>query len=333
MICDGALESFAQGLAIAKALARRDPDNLQWQWDLSTELRPHRRRADRGGKLEEALAAIGAASPSPRAAGATRHVGLAARSRRQLPQDRLARGAPATPSEARELLEKGRAIIARLDRIAAHQAQWRSDLSRFDAGADATACARRLPAPDRSRSAGWRRRPTRSTSRRRRRHPGGRASASASAITPAVTPEPQEATTGLPASTPAAAKIARSSASAFSVPSALSSVANGTLREPGMWPERRPAAARARVPSKRRGGARIDDLRRLAADQRLDLGGVAHEPGIEARREMALACAARRLAVLQRPALRLPFLQAAVEHRARRSWPMARNIHHTRAAE
>ena len=36
------------------------------------------------------------------------------------------------PAEARELLEKGRAIIDRLAQIAAHQAQWRSDLSRFD---------------------------------------------------------------------------------------------------------------------------------------------------------------------------------------------------------
>ena len=36
------------------------------------------------------------------------------------------------PAEARELLEKGRAIIDRLARIAACQAQWRSDLSRFD---------------------------------------------------------------------------------------------------------------------------------------------------------------------------------------------------------
>jgi hypothetical protein len=35
-------------------------------------------------------------------------------------------------SEARDLLERGRAIIARLDRIAAHQAQWRSDLAKFD---------------------------------------------------------------------------------------------------------------------------------------------------------------------------------------------------------
>ena len=37
------------------------------------------------------------------------------------------------PEKAREMLHKGRAIIARLDRIAAHQAQWRADLSKFDA--------------------------------------------------------------------------------------------------------------------------------------------------------------------------------------------------------
>jgi tetratricopeptide (TPR) repeat protein len=35
-------------------------------------------------------------------------------------------------SEARELLERGRAIIARLDHIAAYRAQWRSDLAKFD---------------------------------------------------------------------------------------------------------------------------------------------------------------------------------------------------------
>jgi hypothetical protein len=33
---------------------------------------------------------------------------------------------------ARELLEKGRAIIARLVRIADYRAQWRADLSKFD---------------------------------------------------------------------------------------------------------------------------------------------------------------------------------------------------------
>jgi hypothetical protein len=34
---------------------------------------------------------------------------------------------------ARELLEKGRVIIARLVRIADRQAQWRADLAKFDA--------------------------------------------------------------------------------------------------------------------------------------------------------------------------------------------------------
>ena len=36
------------------------------------------------------------------------------------------------PAEAREYLERGRAIIARLNGIAAQQAQWRADLARFD---------------------------------------------------------------------------------------------------------------------------------------------------------------------------------------------------------
>src|SRR5262249_39532035 len=36
------------------------------------------------------------------------------------------------PGEAREFLERGRAIIDRLAQIASHKAQWCSDLSRFD---------------------------------------------------------------------------------------------------------------------------------------------------------------------------------------------------------
>jgi hypothetical protein len=36
-------------------------------------------------------------------------------------------------AEAREVLEQGKAIIARLAEIARYQAQWRADLSRFDA--------------------------------------------------------------------------------------------------------------------------------------------------------------------------------------------------------
>jgi len=36
-------------------------------------------------------------------------------------------------AEAREALEQGRTIVARLARIARYQAQWRADLSKFDA--------------------------------------------------------------------------------------------------------------------------------------------------------------------------------------------------------
>jgi hypothetical protein len=36
-------------------------------------------------------------------------------------------------ADAREALEQGRAIIARLAEIARYQAQWRADLSKFDA--------------------------------------------------------------------------------------------------------------------------------------------------------------------------------------------------------
>ena len=36
------------------------------------------------------------------------------------------------PGAARDLLQKGRAIIAGLERIAAYQTQWRADLAKFD---------------------------------------------------------------------------------------------------------------------------------------------------------------------------------------------------------
>ena len=72
-------------MAIAEALAKRDPANASWQRDLAVS-------CHKIGSLE----------------------------------------ALENPGEARELLEKGRAIIARLDGIAAHQAQWRSDLTKFD---------------------------------------------------------------------------------------------------------------------------------------------------------------------------------------------------------
>ena len=131
---EAALASFRKGLAIAKALALREPDNAQWQWDLSAS---HDRIGDvliAEGKLDEALPSYRRGLADRRGAGQARSRTrrLAARPGRQLPQDRLARGRSDNPGEARELLEKGRAIIARLDRIAAHQAQWRSDLSKFD---------------------------------------------------------------------------------------------------------------------------------------------------------------------------------------------------------
>ena len=98
------------------------------------QLRPDRRRADRAAaSSRRRWSAIAAASPSPRRwpgaipdtpAGSATWPSATTRSARSRPS--------AIPSEARELLEKGRAIIARLARIAAHQAQWRSDLSRFD---------------------------------------------------------------------------------------------------------------------------------------------------------------------------------------------------------
>ena len=60
-------------------------------------------------------------------------------------------------------------------------------------------------------------------------------------------------------------------------------MAKGTLREPGIWPERRPGRGSGIAALEAAGGARIDDLRGLAADQRLHVSDVAHELGMEAR--------------------------------------------------
>jgi tetratricopeptide (TPR) repeat protein len=130
----GALEHFRKGLAIAKALVLRDPGNVQWQWDLSAS---HDRIGDvliAGGKMKEALASYRAslaiaealARRDPGNAGWQRDLAISYHKVGSLE-------AISDPSEARELLEKGRAIIDRLARIAAYQAQWRSDLSHFDA--------------------------------------------------------------------------------------------------------------------------------------------------------------------------------------------------------
>jgi tetratricopeptide (TPR) repeat protein len=130
---DAALSSFGKGLAIARALAESDADNLQRQWDLSVS---HDRMGDiliALGKLEPALEsyrqgmAIAEALTrrDPTHAGWQRDLAVSCHKIGSLEALR-------SPAEARMLLEKGRAIIARLDRIAAHQAQWRSDLSKFD---------------------------------------------------------------------------------------------------------------------------------------------------------------------------------------------------------
>ena len=128
-----ALESFRKGLAIAKALTLRDGDNVQWQWDLSVS---HDRIGDiliAEGKLEEALQsyrrgmaiAEALAKRDPGHAGWQRDLAVSYHKIGSLE-------AIGNPGEARELLEKGRAIIARLAGIAARQAQWHSDLSKFD---------------------------------------------------------------------------------------------------------------------------------------------------------------------------------------------------------
>jgi tetratricopeptide (TPR) repeat protein len=130
---EGALESFRKSLAIAGALSLRDPDNAQWQWDLSAS---HDRVGDAliaQGKLEEALdsyrrgleVAEVLAKHDPGHPGWQRDLAVSYHKIGSLEAIR-------NPTEARELLERGRAIIDRLAQIAAHQAQWRSDLSRFD---------------------------------------------------------------------------------------------------------------------------------------------------------------------------------------------------------
>jgi tetratricopeptide (TPR) repeat protein len=130
---EGALESFRKSLAIAKALVARDPGNAQWQWDLAAS---HDRIGDAliaDGKVKDALAsyrhglviAEALVKRDPGHAGWQRDLAVSYHKIGSLE-------AIDNPVEARELLEKGRAIIDRLAQIAAHQAQWRSDLSRFD---------------------------------------------------------------------------------------------------------------------------------------------------------------------------------------------------------
>ncbi len=132
----GALEHFRKGLALSKALVRTDPGNRQWSWDLSAS---YERVADvlhAQGHADEALASYrkGLAIAERLLEGigigdASAHRDLAV-SYHKIGSLEAMRG---NGAEARDLLEKGRNIIATLDRIAAHRAQWRSDLSKFDA--------------------------------------------------------------------------------------------------------------------------------------------------------------------------------------------------------
>ena len=131
---DGALASFRRGLAIAETLAKRKPAKLNWQWDLSVS---HDRIGDvlmAMGKMEEALASYRRGLAIAEALGVRdpAHTGWQrdlAVSYHKIGSLEIGRG---NAADARELLEKGRAIISRLDRIAAHQVQWRADLSKFD---------------------------------------------------------------------------------------------------------------------------------------------------------------------------------------------------------
>ena len=130
---EDALANFRKSLAIAKALTLRDPDNVQWQWDLAAS---HDRIGDAliaQGKLADALVSYRSgleiaevlARRDPAHAGWQRDLAVSYHKIGSLE-------AIGNPGEAREMLEKGRAIIDRLAQIAAYQAQWRSDLSRFD---------------------------------------------------------------------------------------------------------------------------------------------------------------------------------------------------------
>jgi tetratricopeptide (TPR) repeat protein len=132
---DGALESLRKGLAIAQTLAKRKPKSLGWQWDLSVS---HDRVGDvlaAMGRMDEALASYrrGLDLAEALCARDPAHIGWQRDLAVSYHKIGSLEAGLGNAAEARELLQKGRAIIARLDRIAAHQAQWRADLSKFDA--------------------------------------------------------------------------------------------------------------------------------------------------------------------------------------------------------
>jgi tetratricopeptide (TPR) repeat protein len=131
---DAALESFQRGLQFALLLASRDPRNTQWQWDLSVS---HDRIGDMHmakGRTETALKSYRRAlaiaealvRSDPSNIGWCRDLAVSYHRVGSL------EAVHHNPTEARDLLQKGRSIIARLERIASYHRQWRADLAKFD---------------------------------------------------------------------------------------------------------------------------------------------------------------------------------------------------------
>jgi tetratricopeptide (TPR) repeat protein len=132
---DGALKSYREGLAAAEALAKLEPDRPAWRWEISASL-------DRIGDVQAARSWREKALASYRA-GLEIAEAVVAREPLRLDWQRdlavtchkvgLLEAQCGREAEAREALERGRAVVARLAHIARYQAQWRADLSKFDA--------------------------------------------------------------------------------------------------------------------------------------------------------------------------------------------------------
>jgi tetratricopeptide (TPR) repeat protein len=131
---DGALASYRRGLELAETAAKREPERLDWRWDVSVSLDRIGDILSAKDKADDALAAY---RRGLEIAGA-----LAAREPTRLDWQRdlavschkigVLEARCCREAEAREALERGREIIARLAEIARYQAQWRADLSKFD---------------------------------------------------------------------------------------------------------------------------------------------------------------------------------------------------------
>lgn len=132
----GAHRHFSKSLQIAQALAQSDPQNRIWAWDLSAS---YERLADvlhSQGKPEQALATYRrglAIAERMVSTGSVAEAGYQRDLAVSYHKIGTLEALLGNMEEARDLLEKGRAIIAQLDRIAAHRSQWRSDLAKFDA--------------------------------------------------------------------------------------------------------------------------------------------------------------------------------------------------------